>query len=567
MQALGSQQSFGRRIRAGIGTGQFIVRPDDPPVLQGATPFGGDGPLVALARLAMASPDTASIELLARACALVRDTLGAQESYLIRAGDPYFIRVDAPDDPTAYEIKQKGYFLIWRELATRPQLSGGLFRVADRRAQDPAPLGAGITATHYASILPGHESNSEMLIVRGPWLDGLSADQVAFLTAARPMLSHLLGNALDAERQARQRTQLGLLAEVASAFTAARDMTSVLSAIATALAKASGFDWVTVTLFDTGLKRIDDLAQNVARHSGTSIAAEWRRISELAAPRWISLAKSLEQSKQPLLVPDISKVGVWSALNNPLMRYYERAHILSYAGFPICFQEQLLGLVYFSSCTRRAFGGEEVELLTALVAQAAASIGGLRLHADLRRATDQLTHLATHDALTGLPNRSIFAERLREMIAAALESDRQGALLYLDLDNFKVVNDTLGHGAGDALLQEVAARLQRCLPPAATAARLGGDEFAAILPEMSPEGAATIAGDILTALAEPVEAGGATRAVSASIGISCFPADGTEADVLVRNADMAMYAAKAAGRNAYQCFHASLVAAYTPAPS
>lgn len=169
----------------------------------------------------------------------------------------------------------------------------------------------------------------------------------------------------------------------------------------------------------------------------------------------------------------------------------------------------------------------------------------------------KMSHLAQHDALTGLPNRLLLSERLSQAIGLARRHRRQVALLFLDLDGFKRVNDTLGHAVGDRLLQSVADRLVQCVRATDTVCRHGGDEFVILLAEIErPRDAAKVAGKLRAALAAPHLAGGHALHVTASIGIGIYPDDGTDADTVMQNADAAMYRAKAAGRNHYEFFSA-----------
>jgi len=163
---------------------------------------------------------------------------------------------------------------------------------------------------------------------------------------------------------------------------------------------------------------------------------------------------------------------------------------------------------------------------------------------------ERIRRIAHHDSLTGLPNRLLFNDRLDQSISLAKRDSRRFALLYLDLDRFKAVNDTLGHTAGDALLQAAAARIRAEVRESDTVARIGGDEFAVILPDLAGrEEAQTVARKIIAALAPPFLLGGQGQhaAIGASIGIALYPADGQDADTLVNAADAAMYAAKQAG--------------------
>jgi diguanylate cyclase (GGDEF)-like protein/PAS domain S-box-containing protein len=163
---------------------------------------------------------------------------------------------------------------------------------------------------------------------------------------------------------------------------------------------------------------------------------------------------------------------------------------------------------------------------------------------------ERIRRTAHHDSLTGLPNRLLFNDRLDQAISLARRDSRQFALLYLDLDRFKAVNDSLGHAAGDALLQAVATRIRGEVRESDTVARIGGDEFAVILPDIAgSEEAQTVARKVIAALAPPFRLGsqGPSAEIGTSIGIALYPADGQDADALVKAADAAMYGAKQVG--------------------
>jgi diguanylate cyclase (GGDEF)-like protein len=170
-------------------------------------------------------------------------------------------------------------------------------------------------------------------------------------------------------------------------------------------------------------------------------------------------------------------------------------------------------------------------------------------------ATEQMSHMAEHDVLTGLPNRSLLTDRLAQSIALAQRHGKKVALLYLDLDHFKHINDSLGHAVGDQLLQSVAKRLQSCVRLSDTVSRQGGDEFVVLLPEVEEvQDAVVIAKKLIEAMARPHLVSGHRLRVTISIGISSYPDDGKDVATVVRNADTAMYQAKKIGRNNYQVF-------------
>ncbi len=177
-----------------------------------------------------------------------------------------------------------------------------------------------------------------------------------------------------------------------------------------------------------------------------------------------------------------------------------------------------------------------------------------------RKEAEERIHFQTnYDTLTGLPNRSLFQDRLNLALPSMSRTDRKLALMFIGLDGFKLVNDTLGHDIGDLLLKEAAKRLGTCVRQGDTVARLGGDEFTIIMPNLAdPRHAPLVSQRVLDALAEPFHLNGNETFVSASIGITIFPDDASEAKELLRNADAAMYRAKEQGKANFHFFTADL---------
>jgi diguanylate cyclase (GGDEF)-like protein/PAS domain S-box-containing protein len=171
----------------------------------------------------------------------------------------------------------------------------------------------------------------------------------------------------------------------------------------------------------------------------------------------------------------------------------------------------------------------------------------------------RIQHLAYHDNLTGLPNRSLLQDRLAHSIARAERSARKVAVLFIDLDNFKNINDTLGHDVGDELLRQVSRRLTECVRLEDTIARQGGDEFIVLLDSLEDgRGASLVAQKILNSLRQPFQLGAAEQHVSGSIGIALYPDDGRDAQTLMKSADTAMFHGKSLGKNTYQYFTAQM---------
>jgi diguanylate cyclase (GGDEF)-like protein len=167
-------------------------------------------------------------------------------------------------------------------------------------------------------------------------------------------------------------------------------------------------------------------------------------------------------------------------------------------------------------------------------------------------AEDTIKHMAYHDALTGLPNRFLLEDRLEQGLALASRRGSLLAVMLLDLDGFKAVNDSLGHDVGDMLLKMVAGNIGGLLRKSDTLGRMGGDEFLIILPEVkTPEGVTAVARKVLKAVCETRVLSGVRVNVSTSIGLALYPWDGADPRVLIQKADAAMYKAKEAGRNTY----------------
>ncbi len=178
---------------------------------------------------------------------------------------------------------------------------------------------------------------------------------------------------------------------------------------------------------------------------------------------------------------------------------------------------------------------------------------------DRKRAEAHIQFLAHHDTLTHLPNRALLLDRIQVMLAGARRNQTEIGIMFIDLDNFKTINDSLGHFAGDELLKRVASRVQACLRGIDLVGRLGGDEFLVVLADLTnAEDIAPVAEKITGAISEPFSLEGQVLSVSASIGVSVFPRDGETPDSLIRNADAAMYLAKEHGRNNWQFFQPSL---------
>jgi diguanylate cyclase (GGDEF)-like protein len=490
------------------------------------------------------SPGTDDVQ---EACSLIREAIGAADAYVIAAGDPHFTRVGDDSDPNAYEVKQRGYWLVWRDLAAAEDTFGAAFSVENRLVLGGEQLEAGARGTHYACLLPAYESNSEMLIVRADWQDGISVEAVEFLEAARPIMASLVCTVLDSKRQARQREQLKALADVARAFSEASAVENVLQAVCTALADASGFDWVQLLVTDENCTWIHDRAINLSRHSTTETAA----LGFVGNKRWLKIASRLNEARAPILRPDVFADEV--DRDREVLSYYQRAHINSQAIFPLIFQDRMLGFATFSSAVRRSFEQPEVEFLSNLVSQAATTIKGLRLYQELEEASRIQHFLARTDALTGIPNRRYIEEVLRAECARAQRYEEPVTVVMADLDHFKDINDTFGHDAGDEALKHVADVARDTCRESDFVGRWGGDEFLFILPVTPMDGGLAFAERFRVSLAGSAFTPRGAESIwkmTLSAGVAeASSARYPEPASLFQMADKALYDAKEGGRN------------------
>jgi len=277
------------------------------------------------------------------------------------------------------------------------------------------------------------------------------------------------------------------------------------------------------------------------------IAENSKRAVDPKAPSGRGLVRRIYNSGEPLWIADISQEQ--GLLRAPMVL---KAGLHGAFGFPLLLGGEVLGLMEFFH--------RDVREPDAMLLRIAESIGNqIGQFMARKQAEERIRHLANYDELTGLPNRNMFHERLHHALAQAQRRARPLAVLFIDLDYFKTINDTLGHEAGDRVLREVAERLRACLRDSDTVGRLGGDEFVVLIEELpQPVDVAAVAQKILDAVARPFILAAQEFHLGASIGISAFPEDGKDLQTLMKNADAAMYRAKEHGRNNYQFYSAPM---------
>jgi diguanylate cyclase (GGDEF)-like protein len=225
------------------------------------------------------------------------------------------------------------------------------------------------------------------------------------------------------------------------------------------------------------------------------------------------------------------------------------------AGLPLMIGGKSVGVFLFLSSERDTFTPDLVELLRRLAENVSFALQNFDRADEKIRADQQIQYLATHDGLTGLPNRMMFNQLLEQSIKSARRNGSKCAVLFIDLDRFKIINDSLGHAVGDALLVEVANRLRSCVRASDVVARLGGDEFVIVLNEISDcDQIALVARKVLSGLIPALNLAGHDCRTTGSIGIAIFPDNGGDAETLTKNADMAMYLAKEEGKNDFRFY-------------
>lgn len=309
---------------------------------------------------------------------------------------------------------------------------------------------------------------------------------------------------------------------------------SVLKSICEILDFQVGEIWA----FDPG----EDVLRMVTTWSKSNIATQLEQIShEIEFHSSEGIIGKVVDKKIPIWETELN-ISSDDARNT----LFKKMHLNCYLGFPIIFQKEILGVI--------AFYGSNLEMPSKRFMITFEVIGKQIGHFFKRKRLEKdLLYLAEHDVLTGLANKLVAEDTLRFAMQQSKIHQSMVAIIYLDLDYFKDVNDTLGHDKGDLLLQEVARRLQSVSRETDLVARFGGDEFAVVLPGIqTKENIDSIAQKILDVIMLPFSIDGKELHVTASIGVSIYPYDGDDVSTLIRNADLAMYQAKKQGRNNYQ---------------
>ncbi|MBR0702373.1 GAF domain-containing protein [Bradyrhizobium diazoefficiens] len=394
-----------------------------------------------------------------------------------------------------------------------------------------------------------------ILLFLAPEEDTFSPDLVELLARLAENVSFALDNFERAEEKARTEAQKERLRRMFAALSATNE------AIMRAKSRAELFDLVCLaasngakfTSTTIALARADSDQLEIVASAGPS--ADTTRNVRLSIhperPEGRGMSGTAFRTRQPCISNDYLNDQRVSAFHAVVRGDGAR----SGAAFPLIVHDQAVGVMIYMSTEPATFTTEFVELLQRLADNVAFAVENFDRADAKNQADERIEYLASHDSLTDLPNRETFNALLRQAIATAERHDHRFAVLFIDLDRFKVINDSLGHEAGDLLLLEVANRLRGALRASDVVARLGGDEFVVILDQCGEiDDVQHIATEILAALAQPMELAGHECHTTASIGIAMYPANGSDAQTLTKNADMAMYLAKEDGKNGYRFF-------------
>lgn len=353
----------------------------------------------------------------------------------------------------------------------------------------------------------------------------------------------LLGSIMDITDQKRTERRMMMEHAVTRVLAEAESLDKVIPTIIETICKTMGSQYGALYRHhtDEGVLRCEDMWGVETAEIREFMAAVGRRFMQTHGAGTGLVGRTFRLGK-PVCVPDISTDETLQRRSLVI-----KAGLHGAFAFPLRGGNEVLGILEFFHT--------EVLQPDAMLLEIAESIGSQIGQFIVRRRTEAEKYTAMHDALTGLPSRLLFMERLQHALVQAQRHGRRLAVMFIDLDRFKLINDNLGHEAGDMMLQEVSRRLKVRLREGDTVARLGGDEFVMLLEEIaSPEDTLSIAQKLVSELAEPLLIAGQHVSVTASIGVSTYPEDSMDAATLLRHADTAMYDAKAKGRNLCQLY-------------
>ncbi len=437
----------------------------------------------------------------------------------------------------------------------KPCVSEDILNSVQGKRWEKAGREAGVVACVALPLIKdGHSIGVLVYLVGKSW----AADQeiVALLSRIAESVSSALDNLERAEEKAKAEKQRNRLAGMYQALSAtneaimrARTRTQLFELVCEAAMLGRTFTSATVALAEPGGEFLRLAASKGQNHD---YLKNHRCAVSADEPEGRGLAGTSFRTRQPCIINDL--------LTDRRTAYFHafarQDGTRSGASFPLLRNGfDAIGVLLFLAGEEGVFTDDLVELLAKLAENVSFALDNFDRADEKTRADQRIEYLASHDSLTGLPNRETFNQLLHFAIQAARRYDRQFAVLFIDLDRFKIINDSLGHEAGDALLVEVANRLRNSLRASDIVARLGGDEFVVILEHTAERGdIEMLTRQLLWAVSQPMQLSGHECHTTTSIGIAMFPADGTDVHTLTKNADMAMYLAKEDGKNDFRFF-------------
>ena len=394
-----------------------------------------------------------------------------------------------------------------------------------------------------------------ILLFLAPEENTFTPDLVELLGRLAENVSFALDNFNRAEEKARTEAQKERLTRMFAALSAtneaivrAKSRTELFELVCQAASTGGKFTSTTIALASPDS---DQLAIVASAGPSAGTTRNVRLSIDADRPEGRGMSGTAFRTRQPCISNDYVNDSRVSAFHAVVRADGAR----SGAAFPLITHDKAVGVMIYMSTEHETFTPEFVELLQRLADNVSFAMENFDRADEKNEADERIEYLASHDSLTDLPNRETFNGLLRDAIDEAQCHDHRFALLFIDLDRFKVINDSLGHEAGDLLLLQIANRLRGALRASDVVARLGGDEFVVILDQCGRiDDVQRIATELLTVLAEPMELAGHECHTTASIGIAMYPANGADAQTLTKNADMAMYLAKEDGKNGYRFF-------------
>jgi len=412
------------------------------------------------------------------------------------------------------------------------------------------------SGTRSGAALPlmKHDRAVGVIVFLSSELGAFSQELIGLLQRLAENISFALDNFDCADERAKTEEQKERLTRMLAALSAtneaivrANSRQELFQLVCEAAAKGGKFTSTSIGLVQTD----SDYLDFVASAGPTADSARKVKVSiNEAHPEGRGLSGTAIRSRRACIVNDY-RTDVRGTAFHAIARSNSAN---SGAGFPLFARGQVVGIMIFIAVEKDTFTPEFAELLQRLTDNVSFALENFDRADEKTRADERIEYLASHDSLTNLPNREMFNGLLRRAIDAAARYQRQFAVLFIDLDRFKVINDSLGHDAGDMLLVEIGSRLRRALRTSDVVARLGGDEFVVILEEAAERyEVERIAGELLSVLSQPLQLSGHECHTTASIGIAMYPSDGLDMQTLTKNADMAMYLAKEDGKNGF-CF-------------